>query len=204
MNEAVKDSAAAVAADMLEREFQIDADTAERIARRVMSVLLPPLEKEVDRHDDARRSQSLIAGRDVERCQHVLDQFARFIESMLRYANSIRPSHHGHYIDVPVDDRTAQELNWLLTEWQRVGGKRHDIGRVEWAIDYGREDIKFRDDIKFGRRDDLFKNGPTLSQIEELSRRIDLGTKADTLKIAEERIRREQESPGGNRRPTET
>jgi hypothetical protein len=191
MNENVKDSAAAVAADMLEREFGFSATKAGLVARRVMSVVLPPLEKEVERLDAKRESALLATSRHFDQNRYVLDRFGQTIESMLNYARSI--GRHGHYVDVPIDDRTAYELEGLLRAWAQAGGNRYrpeSTDRVEWAgigVDYS------RDDIKFGRRDDLFKNGPTMSQVEELSRHLRM-----------ERITLDEKPPGGNRRPTET
>jgi hypothetical protein len=124
MNESAKDSATAVAADMLEREFQFSAEYAERIARRVMSVLLPPLEAEVDKINSERKSVLLETKHEKDQFHHVMDRFAQTIDSMLQYARSIgnRP---GHYVDVPLDDRTAYELEGLLRDWQRIGGQRY-------------------------------------------------------------------------------
>jgi hypothetical protein len=191
MNENVKNSAVDVAADMLIREFGFGTAMAERIARRVMSVVLPPLEKEVERLDAKRESALLATSRHFDQNRYVLDRFGQTIESMLNYARSIG-GRHGHYVDVPIDDRTAYELEGLLRSWQQAGGNRYrpaSTDRVEWAgigIDYA------RDDIKFARRDDLFKNGPTMSQVEELSRHLRM-----------ERITLDEKPPGGNRRPTE-
>lgn len=179
MNESAKDSATAVAADMLEREFQFSAEYAERIARRVMSVLLPPLEAEVDKVNSDRRSTLLEAKHEKDQFHHVMDRFAQTIESMLQYARSIG-NRHGHYVDVPVDDRTAYELEGLLRDWQRVGGQRY---RPSGGYPDGPYNVRIEEHARMMRG-----SRPDLITFDEVNRSVSALQDADTLRGLAESI----------------
>lgn len=173
MNESAKDSATAVAADMLEREFQFSAEYAERIARRVMSVLLPPLEAEVDKINSERKSVLLETKHEKDQFHHVMGRFAQTIDSMLQYARSIGNRRPGHYVDVPLDDRTAYELEGLLRDWQRIGGQRY---RPSGGYPDGPYDVQMQEYARMrGSRPDLIT-------FDEVNRSVSALQDADTLK----------------------
>lgn len=127
MREDIKHQAVSVGADMLEREFALDPATAEAMTRRIMSLVLPPLEKEVDQHNASRQKALVQADYQLDRFGDTMSRMVSFIESVVEYADHIgvqrRP---GHYVDVPVDDRTMRQLLGLLGEWRAMGGKASD------------------------------------------------------------------------------
>lgn len=123
MREDIKESAIAVTADMLEREFQFPPERAERVARRAISVLLPPLEQEVEKHNQSRQTALLTSTQEQARFRDVVNRFSYTIESIINYTRSIE-HRRGHYVDVPIDDRTAVELETLMKDWAQMGGLR--------------------------------------------------------------------------------
>lgn len=150
MREDIKHQAVAVGADMLEREFALDPTTAEAMTRRIMTLILPPLEKEIEQHNTSRQKALVQADYQLDRFGDAMSRMVTFIETVVDYANHIGVQHRpGHYVDVPVDDRTLRQLVSLLHEWRELGGKVHSESRMNLRWEEERNLFKERTSREF-------------------------------------------------------
>lgn len=116
------DALTALVADVIERDCRTSPEKAQAVAQRIMAIVAPPFERQLK----AAESRATEIGRQMSdrkgRVFNLMDRLCQTLESMLRYHDHISPR-HGHLVDVPLDDRAALDIEYILREWRTLGGQ---------------------------------------------------------------------------------